>query len=31
MVLRFNSRQVLNETDSVVEFIYQKVAERLTE
>ena len=31
MVLRLNSRQALKEIDSVVEFIYQKVSERLTE
>jgi len=28
-VLRFNSRQVLEETDAVVEVIYQELAERL--
>ncbi len=31
MVLRFESRQVLTETDSVVEFIYQTITERMTE
>jgi len=31
MVLRINSRQALKEIDSVVEFIYQKLGERLTE
>lgn len=29
VVLRFNSREVLEETDGVVETIYRKVAERL--
>jgi len=28
-VLRFNSREVLEETDAVVEVIYQTIAERL--
>jgi very-short-patch-repair endonuclease len=31
MVLRINSRQVLKETEAVMEFIYQTIAERLTE
>jgi very-short-patch-repair endonuclease len=30
LVLRINSRQALTETDSVVEFIYQKVEERIS-
>jgi very-short-patch-repair endonuclease len=28
LIIRLNSRQVLKETDAVVEFIYQKLAER---
>jgi very-short-patch-repair endonuclease len=28
LIIRVNSRQVLKETDAVVEFIYQKVEER---
>ena len=31
MVLRFNSRQALKETDAVMEFIYQAITMRLTE
>jgi very-short-patch-repair endonuclease len=31
MVLRINSRQVLKETEAVLEFIYQAVAKQLTE
>lgn len=31
MVLRVNSRQVLKETDAVMEFIYQMIAARLSE
>ena len=31
MVLRFNSRQALKETEAVVEFIYQTITKRLTE
>jgi very-short-patch-repair endonuclease len=31
MILRINGRQVLKETRAVVEFIYQKMTERLTE
>ncbi len=31
MVLRINSRQVLKETEAVVEFIFQTITERLTE
>ena len=31
MVLRINSRQVLKETEAVVEFIYQTITKRLTE
>ena len=30
MVLRFDSRQVLKETEAVVEFVYQMITERLT-
>ncbi len=31
MVLRINSRQVLKETEAVLEFIYQTITKRLTE
>ena len=31
MILRINCRQVLKETQAVVEFIYQKITERLIE
>jgi very-short-patch-repair endonuclease len=31
MVLRINSRQVLKETEAVMEFIYQTIMKRLTE
>jgi very-short-patch-repair endonuclease len=31
MVLRFNSRQVLKETDAIMEFIYRKIVERITD
>ena len=31
MVLRINSRQVLKETEAVVEFIYRTITERMTE
>jgi very-short-patch-repair endonuclease len=31
MVLRFNSRQILKETDAIMEFIYRKIAERIIE
>jgi very-short-patch-repair endonuclease len=31
MILRINSRQVLTETEAVVEFIYQTMTQRLTE
>jgi len=31
LVLRINSRQVLTETDGVLEFIYRTIIERLTE
>jgi len=31
MVLRINSRQVLKETEAVMEFIYQTITKRLTE
>jgi len=31
MVLRFNSRQVLKETEAIMEFIYRAIAEQITE
>jgi very-short-patch-repair endonuclease len=31
MVLRFNSRQVLKETEATMEFIYRSIAERMAE
>ena len=31
MVLHFNSRQALKETEAVVEFIYRTIIERMTE